>query len=122
MFTWGKATSLTTILFFAVSSILIADSFHENESPGTSLEDATQYFLNLLQENDPSLTARSLKRIKENWEEGYEIMLLEAIYYSRSNKHSSKLLKVLEDQTGKDFGLEHDRWFQWIWNKEATYT
>ena len=121
MFTWGKATSLTTILFFTVSSILIADNVHENESPSTALEDATQYFLNLLQENDPSLTARSLKRIKENWEEGYEIMLLEAIYYSRSNKHSSKLLKVLEDQTGKDFGLDHDRWFQWIWNKEASY-
>ena len=121
MFTWGKATSLTTILFFTVSSILIADNVHENESPSTALEDATQYFLNLLQENDPSLTARSLKRIKENWEEGYEIMLLEAIYYSRSNKHSSKLLKVLEDQTGKDFGLDHDQWFQWIWNKEASY-
>ncbi|WP_435622564.1 DUF3179 domain-containing protein [Flagellimonas sp.] len=109
-------------LIFTFSSIL-AINLPSNPSNTVlaEVDDTAQYFLDLLREDDPYLTARALKHIKENWEKGYEIMLLEAIYFARSKRHSNKLLQILEQKTGKKFGLDYDKWFQWIWNKESAY-
>ncbi len=85
-------------------------------------KEITSYFLDLLNESDSDATARALSFIASNWEESYEIMLLESIYFSRSTAHSNKLLKLLEQKTNKQFGFDYDKWFQWLWNKNATYS
>ncbi|PRX54690.1 DUF3179 domain-containing protein [Flagellimonas meridianipacifica] len=115
-------------LFFFISlvltfSSLLAINFPVGPTGNRIVEkdDTAQFFLDLLREDDPYLTARALKYIEENWQEGYEIMLLEATYFARSKRHSNKLLQILQQKTGKKFGLDYDKWFQWIWKKEAAY-
>ena len=110
--------SLIFVFFALVAFTFPSDTVIENV---VSKEDTAQYFLDLLREDDPYLTSRALKHIKDNWQEGYEIMLLEATYFARSKRHSNKLLQILEQKTGKNFGLDYDKWFQWIWNKDSAY-
>nr|WP_298999001.1 DUF3179 domain-containing protein [uncultured Allomuricauda sp.] len=111
-----------TSLVFTFSSIL-AINFPTNFTENTIVEEdrTAQFFLDLLREDDLYLTTRALKHIQENWKEGFEIMLLEATYFARSKGHSKKLLQILQQKTGKKFGLDYDQWFQWIWKKGAKY-
>ncbi|MEM9076068.1 MAG: DUF3179 domain-containing protein [Bacteroidota bacterium] len=108
-----------TLLFSTLVAFTIPS--HTFSNTGVPEKDTAQYFLDLLREDDAYLTTRALKYIKDNWEEGYEIMLLEAIYFARSKRHSNKLLQILEQKTGKNYGLDYDKWFQWIWSKESAY-
>ncbi len=115
-------------LFFFMAAVLAFSSLLAIDFPKATNNDTSfpkditaQYFLDLLREDDTYLTAKALKHINENWKEGYEIMLLEATYFARSKRHSNKLLRILEEKTGKKYGLDYDKWFQWIWGKDAAY-
>ncbi len=121
MFITKKNLLLSTLFLFVLSTTLAIDTDPSFEDPITLEEDTAKYFLDLLREDDPYLTAKALKYIQDNWQEGYEVMLLEATYFARSRRHSNKLLQILQEKTGKKFGLDYDKWFQWIWKKDSAY-
>ena len=89
----------------------------ENETLAVST-----YFLDLLNSNSRSTTDALIDMIDASWNTSYEIYVLESLYFSQNPNTASKLLTLLQKKTNKQFGTDLDKWFQWIWNKEATYT
>ena len=89
----------------------------ENEA-----EMASSYFLNLLNSNSRTTVDALIDKIEGTWNPSYEIYVLESLYFSQNANTASKLLSLLERKTNKQFGTDLDKWFQWIWNKDATYT
>lgn len=108
---------ISSIYYFGDHTTVFGD-----KEPLTNEKEISSYFLDLLNESDSQVTARAINFIDENWKESHEIMLLESLYFSRSTAHSNKLLKLLQRKTNKQFGFDYDKWFQWLWNKEATYS
>lgn len=109
--------SIASLYYFGNSKSL----FPSQESQIEEKQAAT-YFLDLLKENDSYAVGRAISFIDKNWNPSFEIMLLETMYFSRSLENSNKLLRLLEKKTNKQFGFDYDKWFQWFWNKEATYS
>lgn len=61
---------------------------------------------------------KALQYISNNWEPSFPIMLIETIYLSNDPRFSAKLIKLLEDKTGKNYGYDLDKWYEWIWNND----
>ncbi len=61
---------------------------------------------------------KAYKYISENWEPTFPIMMLEVINLSRDPSFTAKLVKLLEDKTGQNFGYELDKWYEWIWSRD----
>jgi len=101
------------VTYFLVSAKTIEDDFKETEP--------IEYFLSLINSNSTETIEKNIDLIANNWEESFEIMLIETIYFSQNNRHSNKLLKLLEKKTRQNFGFDFDKWFQWIWNKDKAY-
>jgi len=48
-------------------------------------------------------------------------MLIETLYFTQSRKVSNKLVRLLEKKTRNKFGFDFDKWYQWVWSKDAKY-
>lgn len=79
------------------------------------------HFLNLVISKDKKVLENAITAIDENWQEGYEIMLIESIYFSRNSDLILKLISLLEEKTDQKFGYDFNKWFHWLWNKDANY-
>ena len=82
---------------------------------------AAQHFLILVTSSDEGLIDDSLDFIKKNWEEQYEAMMLEVLYFSLNREIAQQYLDLLQEKTGNNFGFDMHQWHQWLWNKPATY-
>ncbi|MGB3149191.1 MAG: DUF3179 domain-containing protein [Maribacter sp.] len=78
-------------------------------------------FLQLVITKDKKQFKKLLDKIDGNWKEGYEILLLETIYFSNSSEHRAAITSLFSKKTGQPLDINYDSWFQYIWNKEATY-
>lgn len=65
----------------------------------------------------------ALNTIAANWRAGYVAMLLELAELSVAPRGSGgvspareRLILFLEEQTGKYFGHDFDRWYRWLWS------
>ena len=121
-----------TLASFILSAVFLAFSFTiENKTSGEIEENETEvvavndkviaHFIDLATKSDEAVTKKALAFVDKNWDATYEIMLVESIYFSQSRSVSGKLLRLLERKTGKQFGYDFDKWFNWIWNKKPTY-
>jgi len=82
---------------------------------------ASTYFLDLLNSKSTNTIDQLIGKIDASWNESYEIYVLESLYFSQNADTASRLLTLLQEKTNKKFGTDLDKWFQWIWNKDATY-
>lgn len=88
------------------------DAYPEQELRGTEL------FLSLFEENSNSKQDFLLNKIADTWKPEYAILALESNYLIGDFSLSIDLYKLLKKKTGKDFGTDYDKWYQWIWNQE----
>ncbi len=79
-------------------------------------------FLTLVSKGSETTIDQAIQRINSNWDESHEIMLIESIYFSQNSRYSDRLINLLKKKTGKNFGYDFDKWFQYLWNKNPTYT
>jgi len=84
-------------------------------------DDMINSFLSLVISENETIVNNAISYIDTNWKEGYEIMLMESIYFNPNQRTSKRLLHLLERKTHKNFGLDFDKWFQWLWNKNPSY-
>jgi len=122
-----------TSLFFALSFVSIAIFHHVNfsEMDANYIAMATDNesvdanvigdFLKLVEKGDELTVDQAIYRISSNWKEDHEIMLLESIYFSQNERHSDRMTQLLQEKTGKNYGFNFDKWFQYLWNKKSTY-
>lgn len=80
------------------------------------------YFMDLILKDDPDTHLNSINYIKNNWQESYEIMLLEIIYLVQDPTLSARLILLMEQKTNKGFGYDFNKWYRWIWNKDQHIT
>lgn len=83
-----------------------------------SIED----FLVLVRSKNDAILQSTINRIENNWQPAYEIFLLESLYFSQNSTIYSKLVRLFEQKTNQKFNGDFDTWFQYIWNKEKSYT
>lgn len=127
-----------TSLCFAISFAATATYYYQIEkkehsallalNTDTIVETAYEFdsavvrFLSLATSENKTIVNNAISYIDSNWKEGYEIMLMESIYFNSNQKTSNRLLHLLERKTNKKFGFDFDKWFQWIWKKNPSYT
>jgi len=102
-------TLLFSIIFLGCALFFAQDSY--------SKENIAQTFVNLVT-SDENGKQQSLKYIKNNWEPSFTIMMLEVIYLTRGPSITAEYIKLMEEKTGKDFGYNIDKWYEWIWNQD----
>lgn len=61
---------------------------------------------------------KAFRYISENWEPGFPVMMVEAIYLNTDPTFTPQLIELLEKETGKSYGYELDKWYEWIWNQD----
>ncbi|MEL6254298.1 MAG: hypothetical protein AAFR87_19980, partial [Bacteroidota bacterium] len=80
--------------------------------------DGADLFLALSGDRSRSSQDVILEEIAENWQPGYEIMALESIYLLRDYRLASELWGLLSKKTGKVYGADFDKWYDYFWNKD----
>ena len=78
------------------------------------------HFLNLATSSEKSVQEYSLSQISTQWNTSFEIMALEVMYFSYNTGLGVKLLVLLEEKTGKQFGFDFNAWYEYLWNKPQT--
>lgn len=115
-------TIVLVLLIFAGALITPNPSTSQEKIAGKDMVPAS--FLALLIA-PPEDRDKALEYIKNNWEPSFPIMMLEIIYLSRDPGFTARLVRTLEEKTGKKYGYQTDKWYEWIWNnkeeKHASY-
>lgn len=79
--------------------------------------DVPDRFLGLLHgSTDDRLAA--LSGIESTWQPGYDVMLVETLYFLRVPEVARPAVALLEEKTGEAFGFDLDGWYEWIWAGE----
>ncbi len=71
-----------------------------------------------LADEDEAKALASLKRIGDNWRDAYAGMLLEMIGFLPSRRVQSSVITLLEKVSGRTFGGDINRWYEWLWSLE----
>ena len=79
------------------------------------------HFITLATSGDKELIEKSLNSLERNWDESYEIMLIETLYFSLNREVAADYLSLLESKARKNFGYDMNKWFKWLWSKPAVY-
>ena len=60
----------------------------------------------------------ALAFVDDQWQPDFTPMLLEVITFNRDPAFGARLVRLLEDKTGRSFGFNINQWQQWLWNQE----
>ncbi len=61
---------------------------------------------------------RAFRSIDSRWRDGHVPMLLEVQRFIRNPDVVVRLVGLLQEKTGQDFGFDIHGWHQWLWNRE----
>ncbi|MBW1295076.1 DUF3179 domain-containing protein [Aquimarina litoralis] len=101
--------------------IVLLFSIHEISAQKVGQKEAYEYFLDFFTSPDPRTHNISHAYIKNNWEESFEILAIETLYFLKNVKNATKILELLEKKTKKNYRYDFHSWFEYIWNKEPAY-
>ncbi|WP_396638050.1 DUF3179 domain-containing protein [Maribacter sp. R77961] len=126
--------SVAWLTFFGFSISLISLFFllsRQSEHKASNIEDEEVLitvdvpisdFLSLATTGDEKIIDALILKIDKNWEERYEIMVLETLYFSNDSRVRSSLRKLLEKKAKLEIEVNFDKTFQYIWNKKESYS
>ena len=97
---------------------LVGFSFFTHAHAANNQDVPAITFLHLSDGSRPSKWTESYKAVEDTWRDAYAGPLLEAISFARNPVISSELTKLLQKKTGKDYGLDIDRWYSWLWAQD----
>jgi len=78
-------------------------------------------FLKLLSVSNTQEQDDLIEQISKNWNDSFEIMLLESFYFTNSSKVRTQLFELFIKKTKQSKRTDLNTWFQYVWNKDATY-
>ncbi|MDH7445933.1 DUF3179 domain-containing protein [Aquimarina sp. 2201CG14-23] len=81
-----------------------------------------EYFLDFFRTANPEVHKNALTHIKTNWSESSEVLAIETLYFLQNANNSLKILNLLQKKTKKYYHLDFNAWYEYIWNKNYTYT
>ncbi|MEJ7668123.1 MAG: DUF3179 domain-containing protein [Casimicrobiaceae bacterium] len=68
--------------------------------------------------DDEAKALAALKRIRDNWQDAYAAMLLEIVGFLPGGRVQVGVVELLEWVSGRPFGGDLDRWYEWLWSIE----
>ncbi len=105
--------------YLLIVSLVLTTSSHAHLTQDSVKKTEIQYFINLLNPENEKAIEDSINYINSNWKSEHEIMVLELLYFNLNNhKLYIRLLALLQVRTGKKFGLDFNKWYEYIWNKD----
>ncbi|MCC1485077.1 DUF3179 domain-containing protein [Winogradskyella immobilis] len=107
---------LVCFIIITFWTVMLFSQQSDNSGKNEVIEYAN--FLKVMTSDNESESLKAIKYIESNWKPEFEIMVLELLYFSRSTKSDFKLLDLLHKKTGKNYGLDFNRWYEWIWSKD----
>ncbi|WP_299440666.1 DUF3179 domain-containing protein [uncultured Aquimarina sp.] len=81
-----------------------------------------EYFLDLFNSTNLEVHESALKHIETNWSESFEILAIESLYFLNQPLSTLKLFNILSKKSGKQYGYDFNKWYQYVWNKKPAYT
>ena len=103
------------VLFFVLVSV--SSSWSQETFSEVSKENKVPISFVALVVSPPEDRDKAFEFISNNWEPTFPIMIVEAIYLSQDPAFAGKMIALLEEKTGQDYGFELDKWYEWIWNQ-----
>ena len=100
-------------LFFFVLSFTVFLSFGQQKNNEQSHADLFLSFFSA----DKKTINKNLKTIEKEWVESDEILAIESLYLIPDNLLGLKIIDLLSNKTGKNYGLDFTKWYSYIWNK-----
>jgi len=107
---------VSLILFIGVLASLPSTLSLQAQEVGTNSE--IHYFLDIVTTSSRAAQEKALKTIEKNWKPEFEIMALEVMYFGYSTDVGLKMALLLQKKTGQNFGLDFNKWYEYVWNKE----
>ncbi|MBT8485886.1 MAG: DUF3179 domain-containing protein [Phycisphaerales bacterium] len=86
--------------------------------PATAAPRGPERYLQLLSAHEDDV-AVALSAIEDEWDDTHAVVLLETSRLTR-RPVTHRILGQLARMTGQDFGLDVDRWYEWIWASAFT--
>lgn len=113
--------SKSTLLFILFFLSFILSSKAQSDFIDTD-ELEFSHFMSLIVSDSDLRHKKAIDYISNNWKPEFEIMTLEAFYYSSNIKANASLIKLLEIKTGKNYGQDANKWYEYIWSKPQNLT
>ena len=110
-----RVCGLALILSFAITLVSCSQPIDGSKQGMQSLP--VLHFSNLIG-GSQSQKNEALIYIEQTWEDSYTVMVLEILYLSQDRTIVTPLFDIMEKETGKNFGVDFDLWYEWIWNEE----
>ena len=66
---------------------------------------------------DPAVMNRALASLEQSWQIQHIPQILEALAYTRNTLGTQKVISLLEEKTGQNFGSDMNQWYFWLWNQ-----
>lgn len=123
---WSRTITFNMAMLVAMGSLLPLPLWAQDEVRGSGQVDggaATEGVVS--HEAFPRLLAadragffQALTKIENGWHAGNTAMLLETMRLLRDPVRAESLVRVLQEKTGENFGVEPERWFRSIWHDD----
>ena len=105
-------------LLFALSSLGLWSVEEKSSISNTKNivppDEGSALFLQLISVSDKKKQDAIIKRIAENWDESYEIFLLESFYFSRDPRVRTQLFELFMEKTKQSKNTDLNAWFQYV--------
>ena len=106
------------LLFIILALIFTIFIFGQNSNSKRTRDDIEfSHFMSLLVSENDIRHQKALEYITNHWKPEFEIMTLEALYFSKKYDLSYKLVELLQNKTGKEYGIDFNKWYKFLWNK-----
>ena len=114
----GLWLSLTVLLV----ATLLAQQYVQADNKTTTNKLDSTYFNTLLRLSSFDELDSSIASINKTWSAAYIPQAIETAINARNSHVYSRLMAVLEQQTGQKFGSDSHAWYQWLWNQPEHLT
>lgn len=61
--------------------------------------------------------AEALQFLQTHWQPEFIPMLLETVYLTRPAQYAVRIIALMEEKTGRQFGYDINAWYAWLWNQ-----
>ncbi|MEM9142753.1 MAG: DUF3179 domain-containing (seleno)protein [Bacteroidota bacterium] len=87
-------------------------------SQGPPEDEAYAHFTALITSPDTKQHARAFTYLEKHWQPEFNSIAIELAYLSPQRTVETRLLSLLQKNTGQSFARDYNKWYEWLWNRE----
>ena len=67
---------------------------------------------------EPGTREAAFEFVEQGWSPSYLMPVLEVAYLHKNPEISDRLIQLISRKTGRYYGVDFNKWHQWIWNRD----